>query len=126
VPNLLDLLHELSIFTLLTMAVSIGAFGLGVSYAIQPTERKLMLMRPVSLAAIFATLSAVPAGWALILAGVAAAPSGQIDTQSFYRGVAETLTVGFVCFGFLSSAWLLVAVGMLRRGYGVPAIGDAT
>jgi hypothetical protein len=119
VPNLLDLLHELSIFTLLTMAVSVGTFGLAVAYAIQPTERRLLLMRPVSLAAIFATLSSVPAGWALILAGLAATPSGQIDTQSFYRGLAETLTVGFVCFGFLAAAWLLVAVGMLRRDYGV-------
>jgi len=101
------------------MAVSVGTFGLAVAYAIQPTERRLLLMRPVSLAAIFSTLSAVPAGWALILAGLAATPSGQIDTQSFYRGLAETLTVGFVCFGFLAAAWLLVAVGMLRRDYGV-------
>ena len=118
-PNLFDLIHELSLFTLLTITVSIGAFGLAVSYAIQPTERKLVLMRPVSLATIFATLSAVPAGWALILAGLAATPTGQIDVQSFSRGLAETLTVGFVCFGFLSAAWLLVGVGMLRRSHGV-------
>lgn len=122
-PNLGDLIHEVSLFAILTMAVSIGAFGLAVSYAIRPTERKLVLMRPVSLAAIFATLSAVPAGWALVLAGLAAT---QIDTPSLYRGLAETLTVGFVSFGFLSAAWLLVAVGMMRRGYGVHALGDAT
>jgi hypothetical protein len=30
--------------------------------------------------------------------------------------IAESLTLGFVCFGFLAAAWLLVAVGMLRRG----------
>ena len=116
-PNLGDLLREISIFALLTMAVSIGAFGLAVSYAIRPTERKLMLMRPVSLAAIFATLSAVPAGWALVLGAMAATPTGQLEIPAVYRGLAETLTVGFVCFGFLSAAWLLIAVGMLRRGY---------
>ena len=115
-PNLGDLLREISIFALLTMAVSIGAFGLAVSYAIRPTERKLMLMRPVSLAAIFATLSAVPAGWALVLGAMAATPTGQLEIPAVYRGLAETLTVGFVCFGFLSAAWLLIAVGMLRRG----------
>ena len=125
-PSLVDLLHELSLFAMLTMALSVGVFGLAVSYAIHPTERRLVLMRPVSLAAIFATFSAVPAGWALVLASVAATPSGQIDTPSFYMGLAETLTVGFVCFGFLSAAWLLVAVGMVRRGFGVHAIGDAT
>lgn len=115
-PNLGDLLREISIFALLTMTVSIGAFGLAVSYAIRPTERKLMLMRPVSLAAIFATLSAVPAGWALVLGAMAATPTGQLEIPAVYRGLAETLTVGFVCFGFLSAAWLLIAVGMLRRG----------
>ena len=116
-PNLGDLLREISIFALLTMVISIGAFGLAVSYAIRPTERKLMLMRPVSLAAIFATLSAVPAGWALVLGAMAATPTGQLEIPAVYRGLAETLTVGFVCFGFLSAAWLLIAVGMLRRGY---------
>ena len=125
-PNLLDLLHEASVFALLTMALSVGVFGVAASYAIQPTERKLALMRPFSLAAIFGTLSAVPAGWALVLAGLAATPEGHIDTQSFYMGLAETLMVGFVCFGFLSAAWVLVAVGMMRREYGVRTLGDAT
>ena len=115
-PNLGDLLRGISVFALLTMVISIGAFGLAVSYAIRPTERKLMLMRPVSLAAIFATLSAVPAGWALVLGAMAATPTGQLEIPAVYRGLAETLTVGFVCFGFLSAAWLLIAVGMLRRG----------
>ena len=125
-PNLVDLFHQVSLFAMLTMAVSVGAFGLAVSYAIRPTERKLVLMRPVSLAAIFATLGAVPGGWAMVLGGLAATPTGQVDIRSFYMGLAETLTVGLVCFGFLSAAWLLVAVGMLRRGYGMHAVVDAT
>ncbi len=32
-----------------------------------------------------------------------------------YRGIAESLTVGFVSFGLLAAAWMLVAVGGLRR-----------
>jgi hypothetical protein len=48
---------------------------------------------------------------------MAATPTGQLEIPAVYRGLAETLTVGFVCFGFLSAAWLLIAVGMLRRGY---------
>ena len=71
VPNLVDLFHQVSLFAILTMAVSVSAFGLAVSYAIRPTERKLVLMRPVSLAAIFATLGAVPGGWAMVLGGLA-------------------------------------------------------
>jgi len=62
----------------------------------------------------------------VVLGGLAATPTGQVDIRSFYMGLAETLTVGLVCFGFLSAAWLLVAVGMLRRGYGMHAVVDAT
>jgi hypothetical protein len=115
VPNATELLHELSIFAMLSMAVSVAAFALGLSYAIRPTERRLMLMRPVSLAAIFAAVSGLSSGWAMILAGVAATPDGHIPVPAVSRGIAETLTLGFVCFGFLAAAWLLAAVGMLRR-----------
>jgi hypothetical protein len=33
----------------------------------------------------------------------------------FYRGIAESLTVGVASFGLLAAAWMLVAVGLLRR-----------
>jgi hypothetical protein len=97
------------------MAVPMVTFAVGVSYAVRPTERRLMLMRPVSLAAIFAAVSGLASGWAMILAGVAATPDGRLPVAAVYQGVAETLTLGFVCFGFLAAAWLLAAVGMLRR-----------
>ena len=58
-PNATELIHEVSIFAMLSMAVSMAAFVLGLSYAIRPTERRLMLMRPVSLAAIFAAVGMV-------------------------------------------------------------------
>jgi hypothetical protein len=119
VSDLLDLLHQASIFALLSMLVPVGVFGLAVSYLIWPTERKLALMRPVSLAAIFAAVCGLLSGWAMVLAHLAASEkkaSEQIAMPAVYMGVAETLTLGFVCFGFLAAAWLLVAAGMLRRG----------
>ena len=114
--NLLHLLPELSLFAKLTMAVAIAAFGLAVSYVFRPTAQKLTLMRPLSLAAIFATVSGLLGGWIAVLTGIAATPDGHLPVSSVYRGIAESLTVGFVCFGFLAAAWLLVAVGMLSRG----------
>lgn len=116
-PNLLDLFRELSLFAKLTMAVAIAAFGLAVSHVFRPTAHKLTMMRPVSLASIFATVSGLLGGWIGVLAGIAATPDGHVPLSSVYRGVAESLTVGFVCFGFLAAAWLLVAVGMLRRDH---------
>jgi hypothetical protein len=52
----------------------------------------------------------------VVLGNIAATPDGHLPASNVYRGIAESLTVGFVCFGLLAAAWLLVAVGMRRRG----------
>jgi hypothetical protein len=114
-PNLGDMLGQLGLFAKLTMAVAVVAFGLAVAYVFRPTEQKLVLMRPVSLAAIFATVSGLLGGWIAVLGGIAATPDGHLPLASLYRGIAESLTVGFVSFGLLAAAWMLVAVGALRR-----------
>jgi len=114
-PNLVDLFGQISVFAKLTMAVGIVAFGLALAYVLRPTEQKLVLMRPVSLAAIFATLSGLLGGWIAVLASTAATPDGSLPLATLYRGIAESLTVGFVSFGLLAAAWMLVAIGALRR-----------
>ena len=114
-PNLMDLLGQMSLLAKLTMAVALVAFGLAVAFVFRPTEQKLALMRPVSLAAIFATVSGLLGGWMAVLASTAATPDGHLPAASLYRGIAESLTVGFVSFGLLAAAWMLVAVGGLRR-----------
>jgi hypothetical protein len=114
-PNLADLLGQVSLFAKLTMVVALVAFGLAVAYVFRPTEPKLLLMRPISLAAIFATVSGLLGGWIAVLGGIAATPDGQLSMTRVYRGIAESLTVGFVSFGLLAAAWMLVAVGGLRR-----------
>ena len=114
-PNLIDLFREISLFAKLTMAVAIVAFGLAVAYVFRPTEQKLVLMRPVSLAAIFATVSGLLGGWIALLSSLPATPDGHLPVADLYRGIAESLIVGFVSFGLLAAAWMLVAVGGLRR-----------
>ena len=114
-PSLVDLFQQISLFAKLTVVVAVGAFALAVSYAVRPTEQKLVLMRPVSLAAIFATLSGLFGGWIAVLTGISATADVQSPMPRIYRGIADSLTVGFVCFGLLAAAWVLVAVGMLRR-----------
>ena len=69
-PNLVELFAQISVFAKLTMAVAIVAFGLAVAYVFRPTEQKLVLMRPVSLAAIFATVSGLLGGWIALLASI--------------------------------------------------------
>jgi hypothetical protein len=76
-----------------------------------------MLMRPISLAGIFAAVSGLFSGWIVVLEGIAATPDGHLPSANVYKGIAESLSLGFVCFGFLAAAWLLAGVGMLRREY---------
>lgn len=114
-PNLVDLFREISLFAKLTVVLAIGAFALAVAYAARPTEQKLVLMRPVSLAAIFATISGLFGGWIGVLTAIPATADVQSAMPRIYLGIADSLTVGFVCFGLLAAAWMLVAVGMLRR-----------
>jgi hypothetical protein len=114
-PNLVDLLGQVSLFAKLTIVVAIVAFGLAVTYAIRPAEQTLVLMRPISLASIFASVSGLLGGWIAVLASVPAAPDGHLPVAIFYRGIAESLTVGVASFGLLAAAWMLVAVGLLRR-----------
>jgi hypothetical protein len=97
------------------MLVAVVAFGIAVAYVFRPTEQKLLLMRPISLAAIFATVSGLLGGWIAVLGGIAATPDGLLSMTRVYRGIAGSLTVGFVSFGLLAAAWMLVAVGISRR-----------
>jgi hypothetical protein len=114
-PNVLDLFGQVSLFAKLTMVVAIVAFGLAITYAVRPAEQTLVLMRPVSLAAIFATISGLLGGWIAVLGSVPATPDGHLPVATLYRGIAESLTVGVASFGLLAAAWMLVAVGLLRR-----------
>ncbi len=94
----------------------VGALGIAIAYAIRPTEGKLALMRPLSLASIFAALCSFMGGLIVVLQGIAATPTFSLATFSaILMGFSETLTPLFVAFAFLSVAWILVAVGLRRH-----------
>ena len=114
--NVIHAFLYISLFAKLTVALAMGAFGLAVSQVLRPTEQKLALMRPMSLACIFATISGVLGGWIAVLSSIAATPDGHLPVPILYQGIGESLIVGFVSFGFLAAAWLLVAVAVVRRG----------
>lgn len=101
----------------LAVAVSgLGAFGVAAAYWWRPSERKLMLMRPLSLASIFSAIGSLTAGMATILKGAAATGTWAPGSVSrLLLGCAEALIPMFAAFSFLAVAWLLVAVGMRRQ-----------
>ena len=75
-----ELLRNSSILGLLGLLVSLAAVGMALAYAIKPNERRLALIRPLSLAAIFGGLSTFTAGLASVLQGIAATASFTVDT----------------------------------------------
>ena len=94
--------------------MGIVPLSMGIVYAIGPTEQRLALMRPLSLAAIFAALSGSALGMLNVLRGM-----GMSQTVDFSRisaiGLAESLVPIFFSFGCLTAAWLCVALGLWRR-----------
>jgi hypothetical protein len=100
------------------IAVSgVGALGMAIAYVTRPTERKLALMRPLSLASIFAAVCSWAAGLAAVLRGLAASGPryDRIDMSAVFAGLSECMAPLFVAFAFLAVAWLLVAVGLRRQ-----------
>ena len=92
-----------------------GTFGVSLVYAWRPTERKLALMRPMSLASIFAGLTAFLIGIANELAYIASRSPDDVTRNGILMGAAESFVPLFVTFGFLAVAWIFVAIGQQRQ-----------
>ena len=112
-PNLVDLFGAISLFGKLTIAVGMGAFGLAVVYVSRPTEQKLVLMRPISLAAIFATVSGLLGGWIALLAGIAATPDGHLPVSVVYALHPSALRGDWSAHLAVMGAATLASIGCL-------------
>ncbi|HKW02644.1 MAG TPA: hypothetical protein VJN96_22670 [Vicinamibacterales bacterium] len=108
-------LTHASVFSLLTVLIGLAPMVMGVAYAIRPSEQRLAVMRPLSLASIFAALSGMMAG--LMGALVAMGMADDASAKEWHRtasGLAEALVPPFLTFAFLAVAWIAVALGMRR------------
>ena len=113
--DVFEMWHQAGFMAKLTLAIDFAPLIMAVAYLMRPTERRLALMRPLSLAGLFAALNGGVLGLLHVLHGIAISsePFGDI-----YRGAAagasESLVATFVGLACLTFAWLLVAVGMSR------------
>ena len=110
-----DLLGRMGIVALGTMLTSLLPLIVAVAYVIRPTERRLLLMRPLSLAAAFAAISGFASGAAIVLRGLAVVDGKPAHPGNVLMGLAEHWMPVHVAFGCLTAAWLLIAAGMMRR-----------
>ena len=111
---LISTLTNAGILALMSMAVVLAPMFMGVAYALKPSEARLALMRPLSLAAIFSALCGTTAGLINELMAISRQP-GDVDYKWVAVGTAESLTVMFVGFGCLTVGWLCVALGIRRQ-----------
>lgn len=104
-----------ALYVKLTMIVCAAPFVVGILYGIRPNERWLALMRPLSLAAIFASVSNLLLGLvnALVYIG-RTAPGTSASPVPAAIVLAETAIPSFIGFACLTAAWLCVAVGVKR------------
>jgi hypothetical protein len=99
----------------LTLAIGVVPLIMAIIYVINPTERNLALMRPLSLAGLFAGFSGGTLGFVNVLRQIGMAGSlSTVANGPVATGASESLVPMFVGFTCLSVAWLLVAVGMSR------------
>jgi hypothetical protein len=112
----MDMLRQASLFALLTLMVDFVPLIMAVVYVIRPTELHLALMRPLSLAGLFAAITGGALGFINVLRFVWTREVTAETYRVMAVGAAESLVSVFVGFACLTVAWLLVAVGMGRRG----------
>lgn len=110
---MLQMLSQASLFALFSLFVGILPLGFGIRYAVRPTEARLAMMRPISLAGIFAGLSGTVSGFINVLSHVWRTDPPSMSIMAV--GAAEALVTLLVAFGSLTVAWLCVAVGLRRQ-----------
>ena len=113
--SLIEMLRQMGPAALVSMFMGIVPLGFGILYAARPTEHRLALMRPLSLAAIFAAIHGATLGMVNAFVYVANRPDVTFTTPAVLVGVAEALTTIVFDFGCLMLAWICVAIGQWRR-----------
>ncbi len=111
---LMKMLREISLFALLTLILGIVPLIMAVVYMVRPTERNLALMRPLSLAGLFAAAAGTVLGFINVLSVIWTRELTAETYRAMAVGAAESLVPVFVGFASLTVAWLLVAIGMGR------------
>src|SRR5262245_2926581 len=95
-------IRNLGLAGLFGLLITTAPMLLGLAFAARPNERWLALMRPLSLAAIFAATANVFLGVTNSLIGASRNTVGSLIDQRLAAGLAEVAVLGFLSFAFLT------------------------
>lgn len=110
----MEALRNASLASLLGLLISAAPLVMAVSFAFWPSERKLALMRPLSLAGTYAAIANILLGLLNGLVGLRPAAAETAVVQGVAVALAEGVVPAFVAFALLAAAWVCVALGMRR------------
>ncbi len=109
------MLQQAGILALLSLMVAVVPMVMGIVYAVRPTEARLALMRPLSLAGLLAGLCGMSTGVVNLLRGISMRGTANIQWEAATAGMSEAMVTLVVSFGCLTIAWLCVGLGMTRQ-----------
>ena len=113
--QMMSMFHNASLFARLTLIVGVVPLVMAVVYASRPTEQNLALMRPLSLAGLFAAIAGTLSGFINVLRVFWTRDATAETYRVMAVGAAESLVPVLLGFACLTVAWLVVAIGMGRR-----------
>jgi hypothetical protein len=111
--EIITIFSNMGLAALFSILVSSLPLLAGAAYLFRPSEQRLAMMRPLSLAGIFAGLNGTSLGAINTLRGLWMEPPR--DGRIIWIGTAESIVPLYVSFSCLMLAWLLVAAGMRRQ-----------
>ena len=102
----------------LILALGVAVVGLAGSFAWNPSERKLGLVRPLSVALVFLSVAGTAAGIAATMTYVTRVPEFATDPKLpliVLTGIGESITPLILGFTILTTVWLTVTLGLRRQ-----------
>jgi hypothetical protein len=109
-----EALREASLVRLFALLISVAPMLLGIAIAVRPQERWLALMRPLTLAGVFAAVSGIFLGLVNTFIGLTNV-SDESARAALAPSMAESSLLAFLAFGCLTVAWLGVTIGLRRQ-----------
>jgi hypothetical protein len=96
------------------VVLSVAALALGGSMAMKPGQRAYEMLRPVTWAMVFGSLSMTCTGLTNLCVMLGRHPlTGEVG-QAAFSGLAELIIPVMVTFAVLTVAWGLAAIGLRR------------
>jgi hypothetical protein len=114
----IDGLGHAPLFVWLGLLIGLLPLAVGIWCAVRPSERALLLMRPLSLSAIFAATANLLLGLANAFHAWGSPPRPDFTMPPLGVLLAESLIPAFVGFAFLTIGWLSIAVGIRKPSEG--------